>query len=154
MDFNLYTRGFQAFMANLVVSGTLMNRKAILELEFGDEKEPRVLLEAVNDGFVAPVSENSEDATLFCVKGVFKENDCYVVLFYENERICRVYEAARLKKGESPSIVTDMAIEDIYHCTCNEVDDVIEMIERFYDFGIEAAYMSAKQVDRRRSWVA
>lgn len=151
MKYNLYSDGFQAFMSALVLSPTLENKEMLFEL--GDEQDNQALLRACNEGFIDPSHRNffDESATLFCVKGVLKANDCHIILYFKEERKCRVYEVARQKEGEVVSIVDDLAVEDILRCTQNENLNVIDMIELFFDFGIEALYMSDEAIEERRT---
>lgn len=151
MKYNLYTGGFQAFMRALVLSTTLKNKEMLFEL--GDEQDHQVLLRTCNEGFIDPSHCNffDESATLFCVKGVLKANDCHIVLYFKEERNCRVYEVERLKEGEALCIVDDLAVEDILRCTQHETLNVIEMIELFFDFGIETLYMSDEAIEERRA---
>lgn len=151
MKYNLYAGGFQAFMSALVLSSDLENKESLFEL--GDEQDPQALLRACNEGFIDPPHRNfyDESAALFCVKGVFEANDCYIVLYFKEERKSRVYEVERLKEDEVVSIVDDLAVEDILRCTQNEDRNLIDMIELFFDFGIEALYMSDEAIEERRA---
>lgn len=152
MKFDLYPQGFQAFMSALASSSTLVNKKSLFML--GDEQDAQAMLRAVNEGFIEASTTDADEATVYCVKGVFKKEDCYIVLYYDNERLCRTYEVGRLKKGEKQCFVSAMAADDIYYCTSNHKNDVIDMIGEFYDFGVEALYMSNAQVRSRRTLVA
>lgn len=151
MKYDIYAGGFQVFMSALVLSTSLKNKEMLFEL--GDEQDPQALLRGCNEGFIDPPTRNvfDENATVFCVKGVFEADDCYIVLYFNEVRKSRVYRVERAQKDEMASIIDDMAVEDIMRCTNNENLDVIEMIGCFVDFGIATLYMTDADIAKQRA---